>query len=111
MQNNDCKAEKSCTVAEYMIDGVGEEPIISGWTYSLEYGFPDPKASKERLINPYKTVHKEYLVWTEIALVAYVGGMLGLTLGFSFPSILEWMFDITSTALRFAYNCRAKNKY
>ena len=41
----------------------------------------------------YKSIHKEYRVWTEFTLIAYVGGMLGLTFGFSFPVLYNWIFE------------------
>ena len=61
-------------------------------TFAFGYGFVSD-ASQERLLQPHKTVHREYLLWSEFTLVAYVGGMLGLTLGISVLDIFLWLLD------------------
>ena len=67
-------------------------------TFSFGYGFVS-SASQARLIQPHKTVHSEYLVWSEFTLVAYVGGMLGLTLGISLLDIYHWIMNKGGQAL------------
>ena len=62
------------------------------------------------MVQPYKTINTEYLVWSEFTLIAYIGGMLGLTLGFSFPGLLEWTFNWISLSLGWSYKTRAKKR-
>ena len=67
----------------------------------MEYSFKldlDSKEADERLRDyrsrkPYKTVHREYLLMTEMSLVGNVGGMLGLFVGFSFLGLSESIMD------------------
>ena len=39
-------------------------------------------------------IHREYLVWTEFALIGNIGGMMGMTIGFSFMSYIGFALDI-----------------
>ena len=98
---NSCQQEKACTNMEYIINGVyGESEARNtleltenlNATFAFGYGFVS-YASQERLIQPHKTVHREYRLWSEFTLVAYVGGMLGLTLGISLLDIYHWIMD------------------
>ena len=70
--------------------------------YSFELDWDSQAASVRRRDHrsqePYKTVHKEYLLMTGMSLVGNVGGMLGLFIGFSFLGISEWMIDCLSKA-------------
>lgn len=98
--NSTCKLEKSCSTMEYRIEGLGQYQGESRFTwenknatFSFGYGFV-PGASQERQIQPHKTVHSEYLVWSEFTLVAYIGGMLGLTLGISLLDTYYWIMNM-----------------
>ena len=100
--NSNCMREKTCTNTEYIIErGPGfyyKTTDNMNATFSFGYGFVS-SASQARLIQPHKTVHSEYLVWSEFTLVAYVGGMLGLTLGISLLDIYHWIMNKGGQAL------------
>ena len=88
--------EKACTTLEYRIDqAYGLHSKLDAKenlnvTFSLGYGFVSG-AAQERLIQPHKTVHTEYLLTSEFTLVAHVASMLGLTLNTSLLDIYHWL--------------------
>ena len=45
-------------------------------------------------------VYKEYLLWSVTALVGNVGGMLGMTMGFSFFGCIGIWLDVIPSILR-----------
>ena len=61
--------------------------------FSFGYGFI-PGSDQDRQIQPHKLVHTEYLVWSEFTLVAYIGGMLGLTVGISMLDACHWLLEL-----------------
>ena len=87
-----CRMERTCKIMEYRIDQIGLYADTI-WTYRFSFQLDAPRSSVERQIQPYKAVHSEYLVWSLFTLVAYIGGILGLTLGFSCPGMVDWIFD------------------
>lgn len=88
----------------------GYDPTHS---YIMEYSFEIDKYSigaevrrrDHRSEEPYKTVHTEYLIVSDMALVGNMGGMLGLFIGFSFLGISEWIVD----SLEKAYVTKGRN--
>ena len=83
-ENHPCRKEKSCSDLTYDLQELHFE---WNWTHtqnvvSFEYTLETPMSSHGfRYHSPYKMVHTEYLLWTEICLIANVGGTLGLTIG------------------------------
>ena len=58
---------------------------------SFDYQFTGPKSSRgERRNTPYKTVQTENLVWSALSLTANLGGILSMTIGFSFLGALDY---------------------
>ena len=106
--------EKTCIATEYrisLLDWKDNTYKPYEATYILEYWFQSKKSSGKREIKPFKTIHTEFLVWNEFTLVAYVGGMLGLTIGFSFPGMYEWIFEKFKVAWQYHYRSnKPKNK-
>ena len=41
----------------------------------------------------YKDIYKEYYVWSLFALVGNIGGIMGMTVGFSFIGIIGWALN------------------
>ena len=60
---------------------------------SIGYGFY-PKSSQGSKNSPKKTVNTDHLTWNEFTLMAYIGGILGLTMGISLLDVYFWLFDI-----------------
>ena len=102
-----CRMEKTCNIMEYRID-LDSDQHDPAWTYRFVYTLDSPTISTERQIQPYKVVHSEYLVWSLFTFVAYTGGILGLTLGFSSPGMIGWIFD--KLYLAKSYPFKRKNK-
>lgn len=92
--NSTCKLEKVCSPMEYSSHSHTETVYNPNTMFSFGYGFT-PGADQGRQIQPHKTVHTEYLVWSEFTLVAYIGGMLGLTVGISLLDIYFWVMDLS----------------
>ena len=58
---------------------------------SFDYQFTMPKSSRgERKNTPYKTIQTENLVWSALSLTANLGGILSMTIGFSFLGVLDY---------------------
>ena len=96
-----CTMEKACTSMEYRLQGLhGRDEkwkqldtiINKNATFSFGYGFI-PGESQDRQIQLQKSIHTEYLVWSEFTLVAYISGMLGLTIGISLLDVYNWMIN------------------
>ena len=85
--NYKCRKQVSCIEFQYGFKRsfYQEYDPEDGWHEKrmfFEYTLETPQSSEGlRHQDPYKLVHTEYLVWTEIALIGNVGGTLGLTLG------------------------------
>ena len=96
--NSDCMQEISCTTVEYKLQEPANyymyhsRPNNQAGVASIGYGFY-PKSSQGSKNNPQKTVHTDYLTWNEFTLMAYVGGILGLTMGISLLDVYFWLFD------------------
>ena len=97
--NSDCMQETSCTTVEYKLQepktyqNYHSRPNHQAGLASIGYGF-HPKSSQGSRNNPQKTVHTNYLTWNEFTLMAYIGGILGLTMGISLLDVYFWLFDI-----------------
>ena len=62
--------------------------------FEFVYKFTVPDFTREGRTNkPYKIVHKEFLVWSQFALMGNIGGTMGLLLGFSFNGFIGWVLD------------------
>ena len=56
----------------------------------IDYKFVQPLASTNlRSIQPLKFVRREYLIMTSMSIIGYIGGILGMFLGFSFSGAFE----------------------
>ena len=91
-----CKQDedKMCLVKEFMIQEHKQLPIVSHY---LPFGFSldiDAKASPDgghRISKPFKKVFKETYIIDKIQMIGNIGGTLGLMIGFSFLTCLEWI--------------------
>ena len=78
-----CRKERSCTeltydfrIATYSVSQYTPERV------HFEYTLETPMSSEGlREQSPYKIVHTEYLLWTDVSFIANVGGTLGVTIG------------------------------
>ena len=61
-------------------------------TYSFDFSLHPPISSRgDRLTKSYKTVKTEYYVWSLLSLTANIGGILSMTIQFSFISTLKFI--------------------
>ena len=100
-----CKkdADKMCVVTEYSIkesrqylyEVDNEEPF----GFKLEISAPESPSYGHRLNKPYKRVFTETLVMDELQLIGTAGGTLGLMIGFSFWTCMEWIKTVISALL------------
>ena len=64
-------------------------------TFGFQYRFALPLSGKDlRSRELFKVVKTEYLLHNLVSLVGNVGGILGVFVGFSFLSLVEWMLKI-----------------
>ena len=75
-----------CPKACETVDYIGEETgffnvsrYYNGATHGIAYQFDSPETV---------TLYEEYLIHNEISLIAYVGGTLGMCIGFSFTNVV-----------------------
>ena len=74
--------------------------------FSFGYRFELPEATKDlRSKQPFKIVHKEYLITTAMTLIGNVGGTLGMFIGFSFIGVYGWFVDITKIIWKWVEMC------
>ena len=67
-------------------------------TYSFNYQLTLPSSTRGKRFNKaYKTVKTEYFVWNWLTLTAQLGGILSMTLQFSFISALEFVISKVTT--------------
>ena len=94
-ENHTCRKEKSCTDLTYGLKEVREASDEDYERVYFEYSLGIQMSSEGiRYHAPYKIVHTEYLVWTDISLVANIGGTLGLTIGQYFSANLKHTFTL-----------------
>ena len=113
----ECRKEKSCFVTEYSLkesssidqtsfgtfstslnvsESIMEDLLYmanNSYLFRLSYDHWDWQKG-DRGIGLKVDVHKEYLVWTGSALIGSVGGLFGMTIGFSFLGFFCWLLDI-----------------
>ena len=66
-------------------------------SFSFDYQLIEPSSSRgERLTKPYKIVRTEDFVWSGLSFTANVGGILSMTLEFSFILCLNLLVEATS---------------
>ena len=80
----------------YDLEFIQPNRIVVGITgellYSFEYQLALPVSSKgERRSSAYKTVKTEDYVWNGLSLTGQIGGILSMTLQFSFISAIEYL--------------------
>ena len=89
--DHQCREQKTCSMIEYH-ESRQNRYNTSQFVYSFEYTIESPKSSEgERKQVPYKVVRQEYLIIDSLSFIANIGGLLGLTLGFSFIAAVEWL--------------------
>ena len=68
-------------------------PFNNSFYIDLDFSVAD--STKElRSDFTFKTVHNEYRLIMELALVGNIGGTLGMLVGFSFIGIYEWIVEV-----------------
>ena len=60
------------------------------WLVRFEFHTPMTRFDS-RFKRPFKTIHREYLVHSEISLIGTVGGTMGMFVGFSIMGTSEWV--------------------
>ena len=86
-----CRGKKTCSMTRYSPVLISSQPATER-VFSFTYAIESPQSSMgERLSEPYKVVHKEFLIWNTLTMIANIGGTLGLTLGFSFIGSVDWL--------------------
>ena len=78
-----CRKERSCTEITYdMRIAIYEDIYGTPERVHFEYTLETPMSSEGlRQQSPYKIVHTEYLLWTDVSFIANIGGTLGVTIG------------------------------
>ena len=108
--------QKSCHVKEFSIkkDSKGFLPPGGEYKYRvatksknnqelvIEIKFDTaPQSSwKVRTHEPFKTVKKEYWIMSDLSFIGYVGGTLGMFVGFSFFGLGEWFIGSAAALWR-----------
>ena len=73
---------KACETVDYIGEETGFFNVSSyynGATHGIAYQFDPPETV---------TLHEEYLIHNDISLIAYIGGTLGMCIGFSFTNVV-----------------------
>ena len=109
-QENHCK--KSCLVTEYKTEQTEINPDEKN-TMKVRYWFGDgvPISGHGDLDHLLKSVKKEYLIISPMALVGNVGGILGLFVGFSFISAFEAIMDAGCRIITTLFKKPSKSNY
>ena len=99
-RNSKCRSENGqlCQVMTYDLeygdyrDDTECLDIYENSTYSFDFSLPPPISSRgDRLTKSYKTVKTEYYVWSLLSVTANIGGILSMTIQFSFVSGLKFV--------------------
>ena len=107
--------KKSCQMKEFKAkmtkshnyQNVDEHNI----SFGFKYKFVMPKGSDIlRFDKPFKFVKEEYLVITGSSLVGNIGGTLGMFVGISFISTLEWIIDAAYKAKKWINSWRSEDQ-
>ena len=121
-----CRRRKTCSVTEYSLYEYESTPQDEA-TWHVNYGFKGgfqktrgnslqfslwidnlnwQKSDREEELKV--EVKEEYLLWSLTTLVGNVGGMLGMTIGFSLFGYIGMWLDIIPSILRFGKNLFSK---
>ena len=123
-----CRRQKSCSVTEYSLDEYTSFPqgeMVTSWieNYGFEGGFKKTmgnslqfslcidhinwqKGDREKELKV--EINEEYLLWSVTTLVGNVGGVMSMTIGFSFFGYIGMWLDVIPSILRFGKNILSK---
>lgn len=95
-KNCQSEDERLCHEIEYDYDGekyqIERKEILDNEIFSFDFHLALPSSSRgDRLSRPYKIVKTEHFVWSELSLTANMGGILSMTLQFSFIATLKYL--------------------
>ena len=83
--------KRPCNILEYSGEKTSDFPIPKNDSVMISYMFAQPELLVE---------YKERLVFDILGLVAYVGGTLGMCIGFSFIGTVASMLDLIKNRIK-----------
>ena len=108
--------EKCCYITDFQLEIDSTDKLLESdkywcspnvWIVRFEFHTPMTRFDS-RLKRPFKTIHEEYLVHSEISLIGTIGGTMGMLVGFSIMGTSEWVMLMVIPKVLYLTKCILK---